>query len=155
MADAAGERREAIADAGGIEDRGASQGSARARSSDRGRGASTVADADGERRDSGFGFDLWTWREQSKSAPRGEAVAEPDSIGLAQQSEGRLHADGPSGHDADGCRGPWRSWEVEPSMGRVADGVAYRVERLRLCGGGIVPQQLAAAFLALMARLPK
>jgi DNA (cytosine-5)-methyltransferase 1 len=44
---------------------------------------------------------------------------------------------------------PWRErrhWAVEPSMGRVADGVSARVDKLRCLGNSIVPQ-VAAAFI--------
>lgn len=44
---------------------------------------------------------------------------------------------------------PWRErrhWAVEPSMGRVADGVSDRVDKLRCLGNAIVPQ-VAAAFI--------
>lgn len=37
-------------------------------------------------------------------------------------------------------------WDVEPGMGRVADGVADRVERLRGLGNGQVPVVVAAAW---------
>jgi DNA (cytosine-5)-methyltransferase 1 len=37
-------------------------------------------------------------------------------------------------------------WAVEPSVGRMVDGVAYWVDRLRGCGNGVVPQQAAYAF---------
>jgi DNA (cytosine-5)-methyltransferase 1 len=44
-------------------------------------------------------------------------------------------------------------WEVEPGMGRMADGVAHWVHRMRACGNGVVPQQAAYAFTILMDRL--
>ncbi len=37
-------------------------------------------------------------------------------------------------------------WEVEPPVGRMVDGVANWVDRLRGCGNGVVPQQAAYAF---------
>lgn len=45
------------------------------------------------------------------------------------------------------------AWEVEPGVGRVADGVARRVDRLRAIGNGQVPAVAAAAFLELKRRL--
>jgi DNA (cytosine-5)-methyltransferase 1 len=41
-------------------------------------------------------------------------------------------------------------WEVEPPVGRVADGVPNRVERLRGLGNSVVPQQAKKAFKILM-----
>ena len=41
-------------------------------------------------------------------------------------------------------------WEVEPQLGRVADGVADRVERLKAIGNGQVPIVVAKAFQLLM-----
>lgn len=37
-------------------------------------------------------------------------------------------------------------WEVEPNVGRVVDGVAHRMDRLRATGNGQVPAQLALAW---------
>ncbi|MHC4647459.1 MAG: DNA cytosine methyltransferase [Planctomycetota bacterium] len=36
--------------------------------------------------------------------------------------------------------------DVEPSIRRVADGLAHRVDRLRVCGNGVVPLAAAVAF---------
>lgn len=44
-------------------------------------------------------------------------------------------------------RGCW--WSIEPRMGRVVDGVAHRVDRLRALGNGQVPLVAATAFLLL------
>lgn len=37
-------------------------------------------------------------------------------------------------------------WEAEPRLGRVVDGVAHRMDRLRATGNGQVPAQLALAW---------
>ena len=40
-----------------------------------------------------------------------------------------------------GCRGVSRSaWEIEPDVGRVADGVPARMDRLKSLGNAVVPQ---------------
>lgn len=44
-------------------------------------------------------------------------------------------------------------WAAEPDVGRVADGVAARVDRIKALGNGQVPQCAAAAFRLLSARL--
>jgi len=46
-----------------------------------------------------------------------------------------------------------RWWQSEPNVGRVADGVASRVDRLRAIGNGQVPIVAATAFLELRRRL--
>lgn len=46
--------------------------------------------------------------------------------------------------------GNW--WKVEPKMGRVADGVAHRMDRLRALGNGQVPLVAATAFILLLER---
>lgn len=47
--------------------------------------------------------------------------------------------------------GSW--WEVEPKLGRVANGMARRVDRLRAIGNGQVPAVAAIAFEILRERL--
>lgn len=46
-------------------------------------------------------------------------------------------------------------WSTEPDVGRVADGVAARVDRLSGLGNGQVPQVMAMAFRLLHERLSK
>jgi DNA (cytosine-5)-methyltransferase 1 len=43
-------------------------------------------------------------------------------------------------------RGQEQSWPPEPGLGRVVDGCADRVDRLRLLGNGVVPQTAAKAW---------
>ena len=52
----------------------------------------------------------------------------------------------PSLHFA-GCG---RFWETEPEVGRMVDGVQFRVERLRALGNSVVPKQAKEAFEILM-----
>ena len=44
-------------------------------------------------------------------------------------------------------------WPPEPELGRVVDGCANRVDRIRLLGNGIVPQTAAKAYTTLSERL--
>jgi DNA (cytosine-5)-methyltransferase 1 len=48
----------------------------------------------------------------------------------------------------------WGEWDgPKPAVRRDADGLANRVDRLRLCGNGVVPQQAAYAMRCLMDRV--
>lgn len=44
-------------------------------------------------------------------------------------------------------------WSIEPELGRVANGVAYRMDRLKAIGNGQVPLCAATAFTLLQERL--
>ena len=46
-----------------------------------------------------------------------------------------------------------RKWKPEPRVGRVVDGCADRVDRIRLLGNGVVPQTAAKAWITLNLRL--
>ncbi|NIB43755.1 DNA cytosine methyltransferase [Pseudomaricurvus alkylphenolicus] len=46
-------------------------------------------------------------------------------------------------------------WSVEPNVGRVADGVANRVNRIKCLGNGQVPLQAAAAYTLLSTQFNK
>ncbi len=43
-------------------------------------------------------------------------------------------------------------WSIEPGLGRMVDGVAHRVDRLRACGNGVVPLQAGVAYSILINR---
>ena len=46
------------------------------------------------------------------------------------------------------CDDSW--WSTEPDVGRVANGVAFRVDRIKALGNGVVPLQVKTAFEKLM-----
>jgi DNA (cytosine-5)-methyltransferase 1 len=52
---------------------------------------------------------------------------------------------------SDACNASW--WSAEPRLGRVAHGVAHRVDRLRAIGNGQVPAVAAMAFRELSRRI--
>lgn len=43
----------------------------------------------------------------------------------------------------------WEWWQVEPDVGRVANGISNRVDRLRCLGNAVVPQQAYPIFKAI------
>lgn len=51
------------------------------------------------------------------------------------------------------CHKPSDWWKVEPSVGRMVDGVAHWSHRIRGCGNGVVPHQSAYAFQLLLGGL--
>jgi len=88
------------------------------------------------------------WQERNTTVPdhSGDDMANPThkgdvwrewELGFAQQE----HHSG--GSPIDGS-GEW--WSVEPAVGRVAHGVACRVDRLKAIGNGQVPACAAAAW---------
>ena len=48
---------------------------------------------------------------------------------------------------------PRTIWKAESKLGGAVDGSAYRVDRLRLLGNGVVPQTAAKAYITLSERL--
>ena len=74
----------------------------------------------------------------------GQAVADADRARLEEQR--RALADGAE-HEAAECGG-W--WAAEPDVGRMAHGVASRMDRLTAIGNGQVPAVAALAWRMLM-----
>ncbi|HBS50831.1 MAG TPA: DNA cytosine methyltransferase, partial [Rhodobacteraceae bacterium] len=115
-----------------------------------------VADADGRRR---------------KQAERGQSqIGRPDQRqpdvddADGARSQGRRHDIGehpgerpawpPGPGDADGWERYLRAApDAEPSIRRGSDGLAHRVDRLRLCGNGVVPLVAAHALRTLATQL--
>lgn len=73
----------------------------------------------------------------------GSKISNPESFGWKQTRE----SEQPSSKRIGGCGQEWtRWWSVEPRLGRVADGVAHRVDRLKAIGNGQVPIVAKSAF---------
>ena len=94
----------------------------------------------------------WQGREDSCRGSQKVDVSDADEIGsqgqrTADDSQGREIARRQAGlcdgtkHRRFGC---W--WKSEPDVGRVADGVAARVDRLRCIGNGQVPAVVRLAW---------
>ncbi len=102
-------------------------------------GRTDVADAQGKQ-----GGRLQQSGVQSNIRASGDNVAKPQ-----EWPEGSVHGgargqgQSPPRRACGKSRGNNDWWAVEPEMGRVADGIASRVDRLRACGNGIVPAVVA------------
>ena len=70
----------------------------------------------------------------------------PEQFDQEKRKEPRERQAGPCG---DGSQ--W--WEVEPNLGRVVDGVAFRLDRLKAIGNGQVPLCAATAWNTLLGEL--
>lgn len=106
-------------------------------------GNGNVADADMRRTE---------WREQQQGGSEGARdVADPAQLqrdGRDDNGQGREIPESGNGYSQP-APGNGR-WPIEPDVGRVADGVAARVDRLKAIGNGQVPRVAATAF-AMMA----
>lgn len=75
-------------------------------------------------------------------------VSDSDHPGLGEQRGGG--SDGPEDSSAE--RGGW--WSVEPGVGRMVDGVANRVDRVRCLGNGQAPAVVRLAWSLLSEKSP-
>ena len=69
----------------------------------------------------------------------------------SKQWQERQSAEPINGSAGSASSGVW--WRFEPALGRVANGVAHRVDRLTAIGNGQVPAVAALAWRTLMARI--
>jgi hypothetical protein len=111
--------------------------------------------------DTGGGGDIWIAQAGPESSP--ERPAHPDQTGgSSEQSKTMANTSGQN------AQRRWKSlgvqeerdppsgtgwWAVEPRVGRVADGVAARVDRLKAIGNGQVPKVAATAWKLLSERI--
>jgi DNA (cytosine-5)-methyltransferase 1 len=110
------------------------------------------------------GLDCNAWRTESAGQQRqtwaangGDDVADSTSarLDIGTREEGRPlwnETRGPQSERRGGGLNGTTNWSIEPAVGRVAHGVAHRVDRLRAIGNGQVPQCAAEAWLRLSAR---
>lgn len=101
-------------------------------------------------------------RGQGQTATRS---AEPDERPWEMQPDAG-DSDGTTAYDTmrGGCNGNdrrsesqefanGRCWAAEPGVGRVANGIPHRVDRIKCLGNAVVPQQAYPIFMALMEEL--
>jgi len=90
--------------------------------------------------------------EAEQAGAGGCDVADTDSTRLqitARGYVGSIHAKNETlkrSFTGGGNAATWGNWAVEPDVGRVAHGVASRVDRLKALGNGQVPMQAAVAW---------
>ena len=82
-----------------------------------------------------------------------KTLADPEDFGLQRPSEARdtfTKRTQPDDQQPYGCDSTYiGSWPPEPGLGRVVDGCADRVDRIRLLGNGVVPKTAAKAWFVL------
>jgi DNA (cytosine-5)-methyltransferase 1 len=113
-----------------------------------GSGGKDVADAASPRCSTGEPCEGGQIRDETRWAQperRGGEVADTNGMRELQPQRGERKK---RGWASDGG---W--WGAEPALGRVAHGVAHRVDRLRAIGNGQVPQCAAEAFRRLLDRI--
>jgi DNA (cytosine-5)-methyltransferase 1 len=79
---------------------------------------------------------------KADSCTGGEDMADPD-MSRRQDAEG---CGAPTSEEWDETAGVRGWWDTEPRLGRVADGVAHRMDRLKAIGNGQVPAVVVEAW---------
>ena len=123
-----------------------------------GRGSETLANTDSQRqrgRAETAGRQAGQVAEGSSATNVAHAVSEGSQGRLPRgQDQERQNQQGHAGRSSTAHRQPEPiSWATEPDVGRVVNGAAFRVDRLRLLGNGVVPQTAAKAWIVLNAQL--
>ena len=97
-----------------------------------------------------------TARFISESSELADSICTRSEARLSGQERSNKERDAGITHNCDSEQGGWQigmRWPPEPGLGRVVDGCADRVDRIRLLGNGVVPQTAAKAWLTLNGRL--
>ena len=143
----AGRVREAMADASRLQPGRQEQRTERERTGAGGESVAAVADSDRVRELQPRRIEREEWR---RFGDCGAEVRHTDSKGLEKRQGQPSHA---RPELAAIERADW--WITEPDVGRVADGVAARVDRLKAIGNGQVPLCAAEAWRILTTNTPR
>jgi len=100
------------------------------------------------------------WTKRKRTGPRSEPVPLADTVSIRQQGQRQsFHAcdqealgDWQATEPVNGCLGS--KWLPEPGVGRVANGVPNRVDRLKALGNAVVPQVVEIIGRAIMQARP-
>jgi len=109
---------------------------------------SILADSNGERREFKHGGG---GREKHREVSAKSGIYGKSQL-MADSNEKRLPTERAKFEAArtTKCGGPW---EAEPNVGRVVNGLAFRVDRIKALGNGVVPSQVKEAFERLIGLL--
>ncbi|SFJ43941.1 DNA (cytosine-5)-methyltransferase 1 [Paenibacillus sp. UNC496MF] len=87
-------------------------------------------------------------RMESESKRCSEVVSHSDGAGFKEQHSSSITRK--SRLFTRGTSSGWDHWAIEPNVGRVANGVLKRVDRLKSLGNAVVPQQIYPILAAIM-----
>lgn len=120
-----------------------------------------LADTSGE----GLQGSKWLGKARKEGISRGltpecsdqlaDTICSRSETGIPGQERYNKERDARVSINCGGEHGRWQigmPWPPEPRLGRVVDGCADRVDRIRLLGNAVVPQTAAKAYLTLKVR---
>jgi len=121
-------------------------------------GAEILADSAGKFSERRIAEGVASWKPEEAIGGRGAFESVADTNSASWQGGGLpsgVHEENPIAYSSgNGVRAEaTQQWPPEPRVGRVVDGCADRVDRLRLLGNGVVPQTAAKAWNILSKRL--
>lgn len=90
------------------------------------------------------------FKKKSKLNGINWAMADTDGQGLEGFTETERSRSSRRLKAFDSCFSGKKYWAIEPRVGRVANGIAFRVDRIKALGNGVVPLQAKTAFEKLM-----
>ena len=93
----------------------------------------------------GAGTDPQSIRRETGGA---ESVLDAQFTNCSSRERERETVPGPAPRTSR-THAPWEDWPSEPGVGRVVDGVPYRVDRIKCLGNAVVPQQFYPFFAAI------
>src|SRR5579885_1461321 len=113
-----------------------------------------MADADSQRQlqPQGPQQQEWRWTRDGCVEISGAERVDTQGFVRGRVDRGRGSRESPARRVGLHDGGHWPEWPPEPLLGRVVDGVAYRLDRLTALGNGQVPRVAAAAWRELTRR---